>query len=155
MARHFVDVTKKAGYQPYTNDMRWQKELVAIRIPDMPNDGEAHVVSAGIRGVHYNIPRGVDVLVPKAVVEMLKTRVQHQWAMPAKNVLQGLVYLGKQPRFYIIELPKGAKGLEVRPAAPIAAEDRVALEAELIKAAQEDDVAREEIKRSPRHVDLE
>jgi len=158
MARKQVDVEQKPGYEPYRKDYSWKKDLVAIRIPILGSgDNEVPVVSAGIDGVHYHIPRGEDVKVPRAIVNMLGTLYQAQWAMPAKSQMQGLVYLGKQPRFYVIELSgdKAARAKEIKPAAPLAAEQRVALENELIKGVAEDREAIAEISRAPVHADLE
>jgi len=157
MPKQFVDVTKKPGYTPYHKDRKWQRDLMTIRVPYLPNDGEPQVISTGIDGVHYHIPRGQDVRVPKLIVEMLQTRMQHHWAMPAKHPHQGLKYVGKQPRFYIIELEgaKAEKAVEIKPALPLAAEQRVAVEQELMAGIHEDIAAREEIARAPIHADLE
>lgn len=146
-------VESKPGWQPYRKDREWMKDLVAIRCPDMPMDGEPAVISVGINGTHYHIPRSEDVKVPRLVAENLGTRLQHQWAIGGKNQLTGLVYLGKQPRFYVIELSgeRAANAKEVFPAKPLAAEQRVALENAAIAAAQEDHVAMNEIRQAQVH----
>lgn len=156
MSRHLVDVTKKLGYEPYKKDNSWQKDLIAIRVPDLDGDGEPQMVVPGINGIHYHVPRGVDVKVPRLVKENLETRYQHQWAMPGKNPMQGMQYLGKHSRFYVIELSgdKAEKAVEIKPAAPLAADQRVALEQQLIKAAQEDAIAKSEIRSAQVHEDL-
>lgn len=158
MSRHFVDVTLKAGYAPYRKDNSWQQDLVAIRVPNLDGDGETGVACPAINGIHYNVPRGEDVKVPRLIKENLETRFQHKWAMPGNNAMQGMVYLGKHSRFYVIELSgdRADKAVEVKPAGPIAADQRVALESALIKSATEDAVARSEIKaaQSQVHDDL-
>ena len=62
--------------------------------------------------------------------------------------MEGMKYIGKHSRFYVIELSgdKADKAVEIRPAAPLAADQRVALENSLLKAAQEDALAKAEIK---------
>ena len=146
-------VESKPGYQPYKKDNSWQKDLVAIRCPDMPLDGEPAVISVGVNGVHYHIPRSADVKVPRLIKETLETRLQHQWAMPGNNPMQGMVYLGKQPRFYVIDLSgeRAAKAAIVHPAKPLAAEQRVALEQAQIQASLEDRAALSEIKEAQIH----
>lgn len=143
-------IEKKPGWQPYSNDPEWQKDLVAIRCPDMPLDGEPAVISVGLNGVHYSVPRSEDVKIPRLIKENLESRLQHMWTIGGKNQLTGLKYLGKQPRFYVIELSgkRAEEAKVVHPAKPLAAEQRVALEQAQILAAQEDRVAAEEIRNS-------
>lgn len=158
MSRHFVDVTRKPGYEAYRKDNSWQKDLVAIRVPDMENDGEPTVAVTGINGVHYNVPRGQDVKVPRLVKELLETRFQHKWAMPGNNPMQGMVYLGKHSRFYVIDLSGEKADLApvLQPMGPVAADQRVMLEKQLMKSVQDDALAKAEIKaaQSQVHDDL-
>lgn len=140
-------VESKPGWAPYRKSLEWMKDLVAIRCPDMPMDGEPAVVSVGVNGVHYHIPRSEDVKVPRLVKENLESRKQPQWAIGSRNPLTGLRYMGIQPRFYVIDLTgeRAEKAREIYPAKPLAAEQRVQLENALIKAAQEDKLAAAEI----------
>lgn len=140
MGRHVTDITKKPGYQPYDkSDRAWMKDLVSIRVMDNDNDGEPKVVSVGINGTHYRIERGVNVKVPRIVADKLeKDLYQHHWAMPGNRPMQGMVYMGKQPRFYVIPLAgeHADQAVEVKPAAPIAAEQRLEFAKQMVAAAQ-------------------
>ena len=153
-----VDISKKPGYEAYDkSDRRWMRDLVSIRIMDNASDGEPAVVCVGINGTHYNIPRGVNVKVPKIVSDKLEKDIfQHHWAMPGRQPLQGLQYMGKQPRFYVIPLAgePAESAVEVKPAAPIAAEQRLEFGKQMIEAAKEDATAREQIRSAPVHDDL-
>lgn len=142
MSRTTIDVTKKAGYAPYAPPREWQTELVGIRVPAFDNDGEGPSISVGIQGVHYVVPRGENVRVPRLIAETLRTRLQDQWAMPGANALQGMVYLGRHSRFYVIDLPAGQQARTLRPQAPLGANERAALENQALTAAQEDALAR-------------
>lgn len=153
MSKYQKDITKKPGYKPYRKDRKWQSDLVAVRVPDMPQDGEPEVAGVGINGTHYNVPRGKDVKVPRLVAENLKTRFQHHWAINPRG--GSMKYLGQQSRFYVIELTgdKAAAAVEIKPAAPIAADQRVAFAQAALLARQEDAVAAREAASSP-HEDL-
>lgn len=119
---------KKPGYAPYKKDNKWQKDLVAIRVPDFPNDGEPAVVNVGIDTVHYEIPRGEDVKVPRLVKENLETRIQRQWAMPSRRPMNGLEFIGFHSRFHVFELSgsRAEAAKEIRPSAPMSASSRAA-----------------------------
>lgn len=153
MSKYQKDITKKPGYQPYRKQTDWQKDLVAIRVPDMPQDGEGPVVCPAIDGVRYIVPRGQDVKVPRLIAENLKTRFQHHWAITPRG--GSMKYLGQQSRFYVIELSgdKAAAAVEIKPAAPIAADQRVAMAQAALAARQEDAVAAREAALAP-HEDL-
>lgn len=138
----------KPGYEPYRKKRDWQKDLVAIRVPDFPGDGEPQTVSVGIDGVHYAVPRGEDVKVPRLVADNLRTRYQRQWSMPSKHQMQGLVFTGVHSRFYVLDLSpeKASKAVEILPAQSPSAVERLEMSKQAMVSNREDALALDAIR---------
>ena len=51
-------------------------EYVTINVAKQDKQGGAEPVFVGVQGIGYTIPRGINVSVPEAVVEVLKNAVQ-------------------------------------------------------------------------------
>lgn len=131
--------------------MDWMRDVVPVRVPMMPGDGEPAVITAGVNGVTYAIPRGVDVLLPRAIVEVLRNAIQHTWAMPAQFPLQGLKYLGKHPRFYVLDLPSADGCVPLKPIPPMGSDEIAELQKVQVLAATEAAAAEAELRSATPH----
>lgn len=144
----FKDVTKKPGYEPYRKDHEWKKDLVGIRVIFNQEDGEPPVAPCGLNGEHYYIPRGENVRVPRLIKDVLESRTQHTWDIGGRAQMTGMRYIGKAPRYYVIELNENdtAKAPILGGVSTLAADKRIVLEQQAIIAAQEDAMAMAEMR---------
>lgn len=133
----------------------WLKDTVAIHVMLMPNDGEPPVISVGINGTMFDLPRGVDIEVPRAVADNL-TEARHR----AHEIVggQGLRPItGWTQRFpwYPVQPSKsGARApIKIMPRKPLAAEDRVQMLRSAVEVDAETRQAYQQADSRP-HVDL-
>lgn len=101
------------------------KDLIAIRVMQAGQQ-EWPIATVGHNGTFYDVPRGVDVRVPRCVAAILDGSKMDNWAIHHKT--GGLAYIGETPCYPLMVLNDDSEAITIKPRRPLAANERNMLE---------------------------
>lgn len=101
------------------------KDLIAIRVMQAGQQ-EWPIATVGHNGTFYDVPRGVDVRVPRCVAAILAGSKVDNWAIHHKT--GGLAYIGETPTYPLMVLNDSDQAVTIKPRKPLAASERNMLE---------------------------
>jgi len=101
------------------------KDLIAVRVMQA-GEQEWPVACVGHNGVFYDVPRGVDVRIPRVVAAILDGSKIDNWAIHHKT--GGLAYIGETPKYPLMVLRDDSDAVTIKARKPLAANERFMLE---------------------------